>query len=124
MSAKWIWSGTPASENLYVIGRTEFECPAGTTAELLVSADSDFAVFFNGVFLGRSQYSDYPDAKTFTRISLPTVREKNQLEIRAYYCGENFLNHLKGTPRLWAEVRSGGKLLAASGRLLCHASER
>ena len=46
MSAKWIWSGTPASENLYVIARTELECPEGTAAELLVSADSDFAVFF------------------------------------------------------------------------------
>ena len=114
MKAKWIWTGEKESENLYVIARTKFECPSAGTAELLVSADSDFAAFLNGEFLGRGQYSDYPDAKTFTRIPVTTVPGKNDLEIRAYYCGGNFLNHLKGMPRLWAEVRSGEIVLAAS----------
>ena len=116
MGAKWIWNGTEASENLYVVARTQFECPAETQAELLVSADSDFAAFLNGKFLGRGQFSDFPDAKTFTRIPVTAAAGKNLLEIRAYYCGENFLNHLKGTPRLWAEVRSGDTVLTATGR--------
>ena len=116
MDVKWIWNGGKESENLYVVARTKFECPAETEAELLVSADSDFAAFLNGTFLGRGQFSDFPNAKTFTRIPVKTSAGENRLEIRAYYCGENFLNHLKGTPRLWAEVRSGDAVLAASSR--------
>ncbi len=116
MEAKWIWTGEKESENLYVIARTKFVCPAAGAAELLVSADSDFAAFLNGEFLGRGQFSDYPEARTFTRIPVETAAGENRLEIRAYYCGGDFLNHLKGTPRLWAEVRSGETVLTASGR--------
>ena len=81
MGAKWIWNGSGASENLYVIARTEFECAAETPAELLVSADSDFAAFLNGEFLGRGQFSDFPDAKTFTRIPVTASQGKPHLEI-------------------------------------------
>ena len=104
--AKWIWTGGAPSENEYVIARSSFTADAPSAPELLVSADSDFAAFLNGEFLGRGQFSDYPQAKTFTRIPLVNCRAgRNELEIRAYFCGGSFLTHIAGTPRLWAEAQ-------------------
>ena len=115
--AKWIWTGGAPSENEYVIARCTFTAGESAAPELLVSADSDFAAFLNGEFLGRGQFSDYPQAKTFTRIPLAHCRAgRNELEIRAYFCGGSFLTHIAGTPRLWAEVRDGSRVLAATGR--------
>ena len=82
MKAKWIWTGKKESENLYVIARAKFECPSAGAVELLVSADSDFAAFLNGQFLGRGQFSDYPEAKTFTRIPVEAVAGENRLEMQ------------------------------------------
>ena len=77
--AKWIWNTSVPSENLFVIARTRFNVWAEMPAELLVSADSDFAAFLNGAFLGRGQFSDFPDAKTYTRIQLEPARGENLL---------------------------------------------
>lgn len=114
----WIWHDRGVSENEYAIARATFQYSGTGSPELLVSADSDFAAYLNGVFLGRGQFSDFPDRRTFTRISLTdAVRAgENVLEIQVYYCGGDFLTHLAGTPRLWAEVRDGGMLLTASGK--------
>lgn len=114
----WIWHDLGASENEYAIARCFFEADSWNAPELLVSADSDFAAYLNGVFLGRGQFSDFPDRRTFTRIPLKEaiLPGKNELRIQVYYCGSDFLTHLAGTPRLWAEVRDGGALLTASSK--------
>lgn len=116
MQTKWIWTKIEPSENLYAIARTQFEYAGNGTPELRISADSNFAAFLNGQFLGCGQFSDFPDAKTYTVIPLQPRRGKNQLEIKLYSCGSNFLTHIKGAPGLWAEVIENGAILTRSGR--------
>ena len=114
----WIWHDQGVSVNEYAIARCSFDAEKWKSPELLVSADSDFAAYLNGEFLGRGQFSDFPDRRTFTRIPLASALSNgvNELEIHVHYCGSDFLTHLAGTPRLWAEVRDGETLLAATGR--------
>ena len=116
--AHWIWHDQGVSVNEYAIARCSFEADEWCRPELLISADSDFAAYLNGVFLGRGQFSDFPDRKTFTRIPLDHALQKgcNELQIHVQYCGSDFLSHQAGSPRLWVEVRDGEKLLAASGK--------
>ncbi len=115
-NAKWIWLDCDGM-NQYVWFARDFEAEKGGEAELLIAADSNFAAYVNGELAGFGQFSDFPEEKTFSRISIGKyLRDgNNSIEILAYYCGENFLNHLKGKPGMIAEIVAGGQVVAATG---------
>ena len=88
--AKWIF---PEREkdciNQYVDFFHEFSS-TGKSAELRISADTDFVVWLNGQLVGHGQYSDYPDAKTFESFTLNDLKKDgNQLAITVFYNGRN-----------------------------------
>lgn len=63
-----------------------------------ISVDSDFIVIINNREVGRGQFSDYPEEKTFTRFDVEPYLKKgdNIIAILAYYRGENFSDHRAG----------------------------
>ncbi len=65
--AQWVWPQELQGQvNQYVDAVHEFELAEPPQAvSLQISADTDYAVWLNGSFIGRGQFSDYPEAKTY-----------------------------------------------------------
>ena len=59
LNGKWIWLEEEATPDSYGEFYDEFEYH-GEEAELLISADSNYAFYLNGVFVNSGQYPDYP----------------------------------------------------------------
>lgn len=116
--AHWVWPAALGDgPNQYLQLLHDFDLPAGGGTELVISADTNYAVWLNGSFAGFGQWSDFPDDKTFDRIDLsPFARPgANRLAILAWYQGESSSMYLKGAPGVMYAVRSGGKTAAVSG---------
>ncbi|MBT3296049.1 MAG: hypothetical protein HN919_05180 [Verrucomicrobia bacterium] len=76
--ARWVFPARPDDAvNQYVDFLHAFDCSvAASTTELLISADTDFVVWLNGVLIGHGQYCNYPDRKTYKRFDVGhAVRE-------------------------------------------------
>lgn len=72
---------------------------------LLIAGDSDFVAFLNNVEVGRGQYSDYPDAPTWSEFPLPPLPPgKHVLSILLYSRGEHFFTGRIGVPGVIAEI--------------------
>lgn len=103
--ASWIW-GDPGSTivNQYVEFRHEFKI--GTThlsgARLYICADSNYAAWLNGVFIGCGQYNDYPSHRRYDVLSVENaVRSgSNVLCVLVYYNGESCSTYFKADPGL------------------------
>jgi alpha-L-rhamnosidase len=86
---KFTFDGNPADESL-----------------LRISADTDYVVWLNGKYIGRGQYSDYPDEKTFDSYSLPDVIRTgdNVLSATVFYDGRNSSVYKRGDAGLLFEI--------------------
>lgn len=115
----WIFPALPADAvNQYVDFRHVFSAPDGCRqATLKISADTDFEVWLNGQWIGRGQYSNYPDRKTYECFELGGAIEsgKNMLALTVYYNGRDSSVYCRGAAGLVFEVRQGECLLAGSG---------
>ena len=100
--------------NRYVEFRHEIDLPAGAAAgdaELTIIADSNYAAWLNGRFLGTGQFSNYPDRRTWDTIPVPAEAlnkgGKNVLAILMRYNGEGFQSYIPGAPGLIYVLRCG-----------------
>ena len=120
---RWIFPARPeGAVNQIVDFLHRFDCAgpdAGT--ELLISADTDFAVWLNGCFIGHGQYSDYPDQKTYERLPLGEAlrRGANTLAVTVFYNGRDSSVYRRGDPGLVFEVRGPQQLAASGTATLC-----
>jgi len=118
-NTEWIWADRADGPDRYVEFRQEFfldERPK--TAELRIGADTVGAAWLNGKFVHAGQFSDYPEEKTCSSLSVADVLRpgKNVLAVLAHYCGVPTASYIPGPPRLWFE-------LAADGRIVCRSGE-
>ena len=115
---RWVFPARPEDAvNQIVDFLHRFDCQEpDANAELLISADTDFAVWLNGCYLGHGQYSDYPDQKTYERLPLGEAlrRGANTLAVTVFYNGRDSSVYRRGVPGLVFEVR-GPERLAGSG---------
>ncbi len=106
-----IWPGELKDQvNQYVEFRQDFElAEAATTAELLISGDSNYAVWINGHFVDSGQYSYYPDRHIYDVLSIAGFlqRGKNVIAIVVYYHGRTNFSYLKTQPGLTYQIRAG-----------------
>ncbi|MCC7352078.1 MAG: hypothetical protein IT446_16075 [Phycisphaerales bacterium] len=116
---RWIWMAGPQVDrpNRYVNFRRVFDVKdKPELAELRISADSNFVAWLNGKFLGTGQFTDFPDARTFSRIDLkPHLHAgQNVLALLVYHCGVDHFSYLPGEAGVWYELLTDGRIVAAS----------
>ncbi|MEI8248275.1 MAG: hypothetical protein WCI51_20740, partial [Lentisphaerota bacterium] len=72
--AHWIWRPQHEdNEHQYVCFRKEFSVNDVSTGKLYISADTDFVAYLNGREIGRGQFSDYPEEKTYSEFLLESL---------------------------------------------------
>lgn len=115
---KWIWTNASPQPDEYGEFYTSFDY-LGDGAELLISADSNYAVYLNGQLAACGQYADYPYDKIYDVIDLSKYCHlgKNDLAITVWYIGTAVTSvYYPGRAALIFELRSVSQVLAASGR--------
>ena len=68
-NTKWIWADVPLQNDCYAEFYDRFLYEEGR-AEIMISADSNYAVYVNGVLAESGQYPDYPHYKVADLIDL------------------------------------------------------
>ncbi len=109
----------PKGPHQYVCFRRTFELATATRRGFVeIAADSDFVLYLNGVEAGRGQFSDYPQARTFSRFEVGKLlrRGTNVLAVLHYYRGEDFSEHRAGESGLIAALAAGRQEVLTDGR--------
>jgi hypothetical protein len=118
-NAKWIWHTEGAQADEYAEFYSSFAYHGGN-AELLISADSNYAVYINGVLAAFGQYADYPYDKVYDAVDISSFCRvgENHLAIVVWYYGiETTSVYYPGNAAVLFE-------LACDGKCICASSER
>ncbi|MEK7413073.1 MAG: family 78 glycoside hydrolase catalytic domain [Planctomycetota bacterium] len=120
-SANWIWDTRVAGDHRYVCFRRDFRIASAGTAVLEIAADSDFVVWLNGCEIGRGQFSDWPQQRTFTTIAASAALHSgnNTLAVLVYHRGAEFSDHAAGQPGLIAALRCGDQVITTDAAWRC-----
>lgn len=120
-SARWIWDARVAGEHRYVCFRRDFRVRKTGDTQLEISADSDFVVWLNGCEIGRGQFSDWPQRKTFSAFDASAALRPghNSLAVLVYHRGADFSDHAAGQPGLIASLRCGNDLIVTDAAWRC-----
>ena len=80
--SQWIWL-KESQINQYADFVCEFSAEEAENLALRISADTDYAVFINGVYIYSGQYPDYPHYKVYDTFQIGKYckRGKNRLAI-------------------------------------------
>ena len=123
--SQWIWL-KESQINQYADFVCEFSAEEAENLALRISADTDYAVFINGVYIYSGQYPDYPHYKVYDTFQIGTYckRGKNRLAILCRYAGEDSSTYLTAAAGLLFEVLCGNKVIAASGEEILSRQDR
>ena len=114
--AKWIWCDEEAHADEYAEFYSSFDYKNGK-AELLISADSNYAVYINGELATFGQYADFPYDKVYDTVDVTSFcrRGKNHLAVVVWYYGiEKTSVYYPGNAALMFALTCGGECLCAS----------
>ena len=109
---KWIWTKeTDRQVDSYRCFRKTFKLNTSEKAHgvlLEISADSYYDVFVNGVRCPVTQFSDFPEDKTFAQADItPLVNVGlNCIAVRVQFIGRRFFTYTPGCPGLALRVRA------------------
>lgn len=127
--AKWIWYAQNAKpdymKNEYVEFKRDFTIEnIDKKASICISADSEYALFLNGTWVGACQYDDYPDEKVYDSYEIGHLLKEgeNTLWISAYYQGDVSLQYAVGIPGLWFSLENGKEKIESDEATLCRRS--
>ena len=115
-NAKWIWTNDQAKPNEYGEFFTTFTF-AGEKTDLVISADSNYAVYLNGELCAFGQYGDFPYDKVHDEIDITPFCHagQNHLAILVWYYGiDTAQAYYPGEAGLIFEVFSGSESLTFS----------
>jgi hypothetical protein len=122
-SASWIWRKQPEdTEHQYVCFRKKFSASGNTAGSLYISADTDFVAYLNGCEIGRGQFSDYPEEKTYSEFQSENLLHpgENVLCVLAYYCGADwFSTYRKGRAGIIVSLKYDDRELVSDGTWKC-----
>lgn len=110
-AADWIWTEpAPSTVNDYQDFRKPFhlEAPA-STGRLRIAAIGDFAVWIDGIPVGHGQFSDYPDAPTFSEFAVAGefAAGEHVLAVTGYRRGADFSTFRDGPSGLCVLLELG-----------------
>ena len=115
--AKWIWCGTEAQADEYAEFYSSFYYNEGEKAELLISADSNYAVYINGVLATFGQYADFPYDKVYDAVDVSSFCKlgENHLAVVVWYYGIDTTSvYHPGNAALVFALTCDGKCICAS----------
>ncbi len=115
-NAKWIWTGPCPKNDEYGEFYSDFDYTGGELS-LLISADSNYAVYMNGTLALFGQYADYPHDKVydFADITKYAREGKNSLAIVVWYIGTpNSQTYYHGNAGLLYELFQNGASISHS----------
>ena len=86
--AKWIWCDTQAQADEYAEFYSSFYYEGGKS-ELVISADSNYAVYINGALATFGQYADFPYDKVYDVVDVSSFCKEgeNHLAVVVWYFG-------------------------------------
>lgn len=117
-AASWIWPSGPELPNQYIEFRQDFELTQPDPhAELLICAESNYALWLNDVFVDCGQYPSHPDHRAYDRLAVGRYLRPgtNTLLVRGYHQGADSFQYIKSEPGLIFVLQSGADLVV-SGR--------
>lgn len=117
MEAKWIWLHDQDHADEYIDFYDTFDYDGGK-AEMKISADTNYALYINGVYAFSGQYFDYPWHKVYDNLDItPFVKSgKNEIKIIVWYYGDDFMTYYKNKPGLYYVISQDNKILAVSSK--------
>jgi alpha-L-rhamnosidase len=121
-NAQWIWEEKDVNKvHQYACFRREFELKKPVKGQLLVAANWDFIAYLNGEEVGRGQFPDYPEQKSYTEINLENLcAGTNVLAFLVYNSGEDFFATLKAPAGLLAQLSFADNKIVTDSSWKCH----
>lgn len=115
--AKPIWVET-AEVNQYIEARQRFVIADPASAALQICADTEYAAYLNGAFVGSGQYHTFRGVKVYDEYDVTgLVRAgENELTVTAYSEGENSQTNQMDTPMLRFVLQCGKQTIGSGER--------
>ena len=113
--AQWIWVNAPKTDDMYGEFYTQLDYTGGTLT-MQISADSNYALSINGVFVNSDQYPDFPQYKVYDELDIAPYCHvgKNDIAITVWYYGVSNFSYYPGNPALRFAVLQDGELVCCS----------
>ena len=113
--SQWIWLKQGERTDQYAEFYDSFAFDEGSVL-LRISADSNYAVFVNGVLAASGQYPDFPHDKVYDEVELKDFCRAgiNHLGMVVWFYGEGSMTYAPGRAALRYEVIRKGKCIAFS----------
>lgn len=114
--SEWIWKANLEGWDLYCDFLDHFTFEEGN-ATVRISADTNYALFVNGVLVQSGQYADFPYDKVYDEFDITQYcrKGKNVIAVTVWYYGKGSLCYYTGNPALRYEVWCCDQLAAYSG---------
>ncbi|MBE6647692.1 MAG: hypothetical protein E7611_08690 [Ruminococcaceae bacterium] len=122
--SKWIWKKDFSGEDIYVDFLSDFDYTGGKVT-VKISADSNYALYINGVFSESGQYADFPHYKVYDEFEITDLCKegKNRFAVTVWHYGRTSLCYYPGRAALRFEIWCDGELIAFSDEgTLCRQS--
>ena len=114
----WIWENDTLRKDEFADFYEQFTLSdMSSPISLRISADSNYAVYVNGVLAAFGQYADFPHCKVVDTHDITAFckQGENELLITVWYYGCRSSTYFIGKPGLFFEVSANGEALAVSG---------
>ncbi len=114
-NGEWIWYEPCSSVDSYGEFYSEFEA-FNENCRILLSCDSDYALYVNGNFVTSNQYGDFEHYKIYDEIDLTSylINGKNRIAIEVWHFGETSQKYLKSDAGLIFDIYCGDRLVLKS----------
>lgn len=113
--SEWIWTRSENQNDVYGEFSDTFLF-SGNDTYVYISADSNYEVCINGVFVNSGQYPDFPHYKVYDKLDIsPYCKDgENTLSVTVWYYGAANMSYFPGKAALRYEIYSGEKLVCFS----------
>lgn len=117
--SQWVWPTCCGSTpNQYLEIHQTFTCRQPHSAQLMIAADSRYALWINGHYIGRGPFPSWPETLCIDTWPLEKFLQdgENQLTLRLHWIGTNTASYVPGSPGVVYAIFSGDQVLAVSGQ--------
>ena len=114
--SEWIWMSGLEGNDIYCDFYDEFYYSGVGKLKFKISADSNYALYINGVWVESGQYPDYPYYKIYDEFDVSEFCRvgKNSLAVTVWHYGAYNMSYFPGNPAVRYEVLDGERIIAYS----------